>query len=789
MPTTAARVIRVDIVHEMQQAYLDYAMSVIVARALPDARDGLKPVQRRLLYAMHQMGLTPDKPHRKSARIVGEVLGKFHPHGDQAVYEALARLAQPFSMRYPLVDGQGNFGSIDGDPPAAMRYTEARLSPAAMELLRDLSRATVDWVPNFDASLEEPTVLPAALPNLLVNGSTGIAVGMATNIPPHNLGEVVDELVHVLRRWEQWEDITLADLMQRLPGPDFPTGGEIVDDEGLRTAYSTGRGRIRVRGRAHLETPGRGRQQWVVTELPYTVNKARWIEQVAHLVRNGKLQGLADLRDESDRRGIRVVLVLAKGANPQQVLEDLFRLTALEITYSIMLLALVDAAPRVLSLKQLLRVYLEHRLEVVRRRSAHELETLRHRRHILEGLLLALAHLDEVITIIRRSRRVDTARANLRKRFKLSPDQAQAILDMPLRRLAALERKKLEDEHKAVKKRIRELEKLLASPAALREAVAQELLALKARYGDPRRTRLSTYAHATGPVWVVADAQGRLARLPARGKPKTWGREAVAWAVQARPEGAVLAVGEDGTAAMHAVAALPEAETPAHGLVGGTGPLAGLLPVPPEEEAASRVVLTVTAGGRVKATAWEALPGPGSRPFALMRLSAGDRVVAALDARRDGEVMLFTRGGKGIRFAVAEVRPQGLAAGGVAGIKLAADDAVAAAVVTARPERTGVLLVTSAGRGKRVPWEDFPRQKRHGAGVTAWPLPQKARLVAALAVRAREKDATRVTLFLRRHAAKAVRVDAAAWQTRRGRGTALLPLPPGEEVTRVGSIQ
>ncbi|NPA30897.1 MAG: DNA topoisomerase 4 subunit A, partial [Chloroflexi bacterium] len=529
MPATPSRVVPVDIVQEMQQAYLDYAMSVIVARALPDARDGLKPVQRRLLYAMYQMGLTPDKPHRKSARIVGEVLGKYHPHGDQAVYEALARMAQPFSMRYPLVDGQGNFGSVDGDPPAAMRYTEARLAPIALELLRDLGKATVDWAPNFDGSLEEPTVLPAALPNLLVNGSTGIAVGMATNIPPHNLGEVVDALVYMLEHWRKLDEVGLADLMRFIPGPDFPTGGEIVTDaqgdDGLRAAYSTGRGRIRVRGRAHLETPGRGRQQWVVTELPYTVNKARWIEQVANLVRNGKLQGLTDLRDESDRRGMRVVLMLAKGTDPQAVLADLFRQTALETTYSIILLALVDGTPRVLSLKQMLRVYLEHRLEVVRRRSEHELGQLRQRRHILEGLLLALKHLDEVIAIIRRSRRADTARDNLRKRFKLSVAQAQAILDMPLRRLAALERKKLEEEYRAVKKRIRELERLLRSPAALRQAVAAELRDIKARYGDPRRTRLGSQATATGPVWVVADAAGRLTRLPAGVKPKTWGRD------------------------------------------------------------------------------------------------------------------------------------------------------------------------------------------------------------------------------------------------------------------------
>ncbi len=775
MSRTAPRVIPVDIVHEMQQSYLDYAMSVIVARALPDARDGLKPVQRRLLYAMFQMGLTPDKPHRKSARIVGEVLGKYHPHGDQAVYDALARLAQPFSMRYPLVDGQGNFGSVDGDPPAAMRYTEARLAPVAMELLRDLDRATVDWAPNFDDSLQEPTVLPAALPNLLVNGSTGIAVGMATNIPPHNLGEVVDALVHMLRHWERLDDIALSDLMRFIPGPDFPTGGEIVTagarDDGLRTAYSTGRGRIRVRGRAHLETPGRGRRQWVVTELPYTVNKARWIEQVAQLVRNGKLQGLTDLRDESDRRGMRVVLALAKSADADAVLQTLFQHTALEITYSIILLALVDGTPRVLSLKQLLRVYLEHRLTVVRRRSQHELDQRRQRLHILEGLLLALRHLDEVIAIIRRSRRAETARDNLRKRFKLSVAQAQAILDMPLRRLAALERKRLDEEYRAVKKRIRELERLLASPAALRQAVAGELQDLKARYGDARRTLIAGRAAATGTLWVVADAEGRLARLPAGVKPKTWGRDAVAWAVALPADGALLAVGQDGTAAAWIGRALPEAEHPGEGTgwrEGQAAPLAALLPWPAQPDEAR--LFTVTAGGRVKQTAWEALPGPGSPAVTLMRVPSGDRVVAAVPAPLAGEALLVTAQGMAIRFDLAEVRPQGLGAGGVSGIKLAAGDAVVAALVTADPARQGVWLVTSAGRAKRVAWEDFPKQRRHGAGVVAWPLPQGARVAAAWAVPKRARDATRITLYLARSAAKRVRADAAPWQSRRGRG-------------------
>ncbi len=784
MTSVAGRVVPVDIVHEMQQAYLDYAMSVIVARALPDARDGLKPVQRRLLYAMYQMGLTPDKPHRKSARIVGEVLGKYHPHGDQAVYEALARLAQPFAMRYPLVDGQGNFGSIDGDPPAAMRYTEARLTPLAMELLRDLGQATVDWRANFDDSLTEPAVLPAALPNLLLNGSTGIAVGMATNIPPHNLAEVVDALVYLLHHWERLDEIGLDEVLSRLPGPDFPTGGEIVagpeGQNGLRAAYSTGRGRIRLRGKAHLESTGRGRHQWVITELPYTVNKARWIEQVANLARSGKLQGLADLRDESNRQGMRVVLALAKGAEPQALLQALWQHTALEITYSIILLALVEGAPRILPLKALLRVYLEHRLEVVRRRSEYELARRRQRRHILEGLRLALAHLDEVIAIIRRSRRVATAQANLRKRFGLSAEQAQAILDMPLRRLAALERKKLDEEYRAVKKRIRELESLLASPAALRRAVAAELQDLKARYGDPRRTRIAGQATGPSAVWVVADAQGRLARLPAGERPKTWGREAVAWAVVIPPDGAVLAIGMDGVAVTLPVHSLPLTTDLAQGIGwqrGQAQPLVALLPWP--EDPTTGGVLIVSAQGRVKRTPWFSLPRGSASPWPLMRVAAGDRLVAALPVADQGEVLLFTRRGMGIRFALEEVRPQGLAARGVLGIKRAEDDEVVAALFHEQPTRQGVLLISSAGRAKRVAWEDFPRQKRHGAGVVAWPLPSSALLVAALAVKRTSTDAGRVTLYLSRGAAKRIRIDAAPWQSRRGRGQVVVDLKPG----------
>ena len=481
---------KVDIDREMQQAYLDYAMSVIVARALPDARDGLKPVQRRILYAMYDMGIRADSAYKKSARIVGEVLGKYHPHGDAAVYEAMARLAQDFSMRTMLVDGQGNFGSVDGDPPAAMRYTEARLAPPAVDILADLNKNTVDFTPNFDDTLAEPSVLPSAIPNLLVNGATGIAVGMATSIPPHNLGEIVDALVYMLNHWDKLDDIDVDTLMEFVQGPDFPTGGVIFQEqgaEGLEAAYGSGRGRITVQAQAHTEEMERGKSRIIITELPYMVNKSSLIERIAELAREGHLEGLADLRDESDRQGMRIVVELTKNAQPDTVLHELFRRTPMQITFSINLLALVDGEPRTLTLKQALRVYVEHRLAVIKRRAEFDLDKARQRAHILEGYLVALQHLDEVISLIRNASDVDSARSRLMKRFKLTEIQANAILDMQLRRLAALERKKIETEYKETTALIKDLEALLKSPKRMRAVVADELSKVKEAYGDRRR--------------------------------------------------------------------------------------------------------------------------------------------------------------------------------------------------------------------------------------------------------------------------------------------------------------
>src|SRR5215207_1574622 len=489
----------VDIDAQMREAYIDYAMSVIVARALPDARDGLKPVHRRILYAMQELGIRSNTSYKKSARIVGEVLGKFHPHGDSAVYETMARMAQDFSMRYMLIDGQGNFGSVDGDAPAAMRYTEARLHKLAEELLADIDKDTVDFGPNFDDSLEEPLVLPARVPNMLLNGTSGIAVGMATNIPPHNLRELTDAIIFLIDHYETMDDIPLDELIKRIPGPDFPTGGIIVGREGIESAYGTGKGRLVVRGVAHIEEGKGSRHEIIITEIPYQVNKSTLIERIAELVRSDKIDQISDLRDESDQRGMSIVIELKRGAQPKKVLNQLYKYTALQSTFGVQLLALVAdehgrSEPRTLPLKRALQIFIEHRQTVIVRRTNFELAKARARQHILDGYLIALANLDAVIRTIRESQDADVAKTNLVSRFKLSELQAQAILDMQLRRLAALERWKIEEEHKQVTQQIARLEDLLANPKKILALIQDDMRDLAEKYGDDRRTRIAAEA-------------------------------------------------------------------------------------------------------------------------------------------------------------------------------------------------------------------------------------------------------------------------------------------------------
>ncbi|MGB4042789.1 MAG: DNA gyrase subunit A, partial [Thermacetogeniaceae bacterium] len=483
MPTGSS-VIPIDINEEVKRSYLDYAMSVIVGRALPDVRDGLKPVQRRILYAMYDAGITPDKPYKKSAVVVGNVLARYHPHGDAAVYDALVRLAQDFVCRYTLVDGHGNFGSIDGDSPAAMRYTEVRLAPISLQMLADIEQETVDFVPNYDESLKEPAVLPSRIPNLLVNGSAGIAVGMATNIPPHNLSEVIDGLVHLIDHPEA----TIDDLMKHIPGPDFPSAGFILGRDGIRDAYTKGRGSVVMRGKAEIEKGPGNKTRIVITELPYQVNKARLIERIAELVREKKIEGVSDLRDESDRTGMRIVIDVKRDANPQVILNRLYKHTKLQDTFGVIMIALVDGEPRTLNLKQLLDHYLQHQITVTRRRSQYQLRRAQERLHIVEGLVIALDHIDEVINLIRSSRTDQEARSGLMEQFGLSELQAQAILDMRLKRLTGLEREKVLDEKQELEKRIRYLEALLASEQKIRGVVRKELLEVKKKFGDERRT-------------------------------------------------------------------------------------------------------------------------------------------------------------------------------------------------------------------------------------------------------------------------------------------------------------
>ena len=571
---------QIDIDAEMRDSYLSYAMSVIVSRALPDARDGLKPVQRRILYAMHDMGLMPATQHRKSARVVGEVLGKYHPHGDQSVYDAMVRMAQDFSLRYTLVDGQGNFGSIDGDAAAAMRYTEVRMQSVGRDMLQDIDKNTVSFGSNFDDSLKEPLVLPASIPNLLVNGSAGIAVGMATSIPPHNLVEVIDALDFMLTNWERLDEINVSDLMKYIEGPDFPTGGLVFrsregkdgkEMDALAAAYGSGRGKVMVRAKAHVEQLARNKSRIVITELPYQANKTNLLNRIAELHRNGKLEGLTDLRDESDRNGMRIILETTRTVDPRDTLAELFRLTPLQSTFSINLVALVDDEPRVLTLKQALRVYLDHRLEIVRRRAEYDLDKARQRAHILAGLIKALDHLDEVIDIIRRSRTTATAQQNLMKKLKLSEIQARAILDMQLRRLAGLERKKIQDEYKEKLKLIKELEKLLGSPELMRGVVREELQQVKAQYGDTRRTQIvsktggevvsTTDLIPDENVWVMVGQEGTVARTTSASMINipTKPDEQPLKLLQANTQDIIYFFGADGMAASMPVYQLPQA--------------------------------------------------------------------------------------------------------------------------------------------------------------------------------------------------------------------------------------
>ncbi len=727
---------QINIESEMREAYLSYAMSVIVSRALPDARDGLKPVHRRILYAMHDMGIGAGSAHKKSARIVGEVLGKYHPHGDGAVYETMVRMAQDFSMRYMLIDGQGNFGSIDGDGAAAMRYTEARTARIGDQLLVDINKETVDFVENFDGTLNEPAVLPALAPNLLINGASGIAVGMSTNIPPHNLREVCDALAHMLAHWERLEEIDVDELMQFVKGPDFPTGGVIYKMRGeenmLRQAMATGRGKITLRAKVHIEDMGRGKSRIIVSELPYQTNKTTLVERIASLVRGGRLDGLVDLRDESDRQNpVRLVIELQRGAEVTEVLVKLFKLTPLQSTFGIIMLALVDGQPRTLGLKQALRVFLDHRLEVVVRRSEYDLARARERAHVLEGLLIALDNLDEVVKTIRKSRNSDTARRNLVKNFAVTEVQAQAILEMPLRRLASLEIRRIRDEYKEKRRLIKSLEDLLASPEKQRAHIAAELAKVKEEFGDRRRTIVAE-GEATGVTQadflmpeektvVMLSTKGHLGRTHGDEAPKiTTGTKQPPRLLQHSTTTQILYLfAADGYCATLPVQQIPQVKQAAEGMqfndltaLGDKRRVVSFLCLPIDLQ--TGYVCLFTAQGQVKRLQVVDLPGVMSHEFSVMKLAKRDRIVAVLYSNAMDELLLTTASGQVIRFNEEDVRPTGLASGGVRGIELTNDRAVAACAVSGKA--THFWHIDKRGHASLAELSRIPAQNRGGKG-------------------------------------------------------------------------
>jgi len=742
----------VNIEDEMRSSYLDYAMSVIVSRALPDVRDGLKPVQRRILYAMNGIGLSHASAYKKSARIVGEVLGKYHPHGDTSVYEAMVRLAQDFSMRCVLVDGQGNFGSMDNDPPAAMRYTEARLAAIAERMLVDIDKETVNFVPNFDDSLTEPSVLPTQLPNLLINGGSGIAVGMATNIPPHNLGEVCDALSYLIDNPEA----TIEELIQFIKGPDFPTGGIILGQEGIKHAYATGHGRVVVRAKTHVgDIPGVGRRQIVVTELPYQTNKAALVEKIAELVKDKKISGISELRDESDRQGMRIVIELRREAQPRQVLNNLYKHTPMQSTFFINMLALVDRQPRVISLKEALQYYIDFRHEVITRRSQFELKVAKARAHILEGLKIALDQIDRVISTIRKAETADEARRNLMTGFGLSQAQAQAILDMQLRRLANLERRKILDEYTEVLKNIAYLEDLLANPRRILALIREEVGELKSKYGDPRRTEIveqgvmefseeDLIPHQR--VVVTLSSRGFIKRIPSRTyKPQHRGGKGIIGMVTREADAVrFLTVADTHDSLLFftnrgKVFCLKCYELPADSTRTAKGTaVVNLFPITADERVTAMVAVTgftpdtfllmATCRGKIKKTAVNNFASVRSSGLIAIDLGAGDELVATCMATDQDDVILAASRGQSIRFAVSSLRATSRTSGGVRGIRLAPGDRVVD-MDCAYPDAF-VLVVTTGGFGKLTPVSRYPRQHRAGSGVRTFKITQKTGEVA-----------------------------------------------------------
>ena len=799
------KVIDVKIEEEMQKSFIDYAMSVIVSRAIPDVRDGLKPVHRRILYSMYELGLTPDKGFSKSARIVGDVLGKYHPHGDTSVYDAMVRMAQDFSTRYLLVEGHGNFGSVDGDSPAAMRYTEARMARITTEMLADINKDTVDFAPNFDETLKEPQVLPARFPNLLVNGSSGIAVGMATNIPPHNLGEVIDGVVALIDD----PDISIEELMDYIKGPDFPTGGIILGREGIRQAYTTGRGRIITRAKTHIEEIGANRARIVVTEIPYQVNKARLIERIAELVRDKRIEGISDIRDESDRHGMRIVIDLKRDVNPNVVLNYLFKHTQMQETFGANMLALVDGQPRVMNLKEILYHYIDHQKDVIIRRTKYDLDKAEARAHILEGLLIALDHIDEVINLIRSSRTDQIAKEGLMEKFALSEKQAQAILDMRLRRLTGLERDRLVEEYEGLLNTIKELKDILANDHLQYAIIKEELLAIKNKYNDDRRTEITS---APGDIDIedLIDEHDVVLTLTHLGyvkrtpldtyKSQRRGGRGIT-GLQTREEDFVFDLFITSThqrllvfTSLGKVYELKAYEIPEAGRQARGTAIINLLELMPGERVQAvipvnefeedKYLLMCTKSGLVKKTPLEEYQNIRKGGLIAINLRDGDEVIGVQLTDGDMEVLLASYKGMCIRFHESHVRPMGRAAMGVRGIQLDEDDYVIDMGLVFREGQ--ILTISENGYGKRTPIDEYRSQKRGGRGIITMKITEKTGNLVALKVVNEDDELMMINsegIIIR------IGVDEISTMSRNTQGVMLMRIEEGNKVVSVAKIK
>ncbi len=804
MTTIFEKVVPVSLEEEMKSSYIDYAMSVIVARALPDVRDGLKPVHRRVLYGMHELGVAHNKPYKKSARIVGEVLGKYHPHGDSAIYDTMVRMVQDFSLRYPLVDGQGNFGSVDGDSAAAMRYTEARMARISEEMLRDLDKNTVNFVNNFDESLQEPTVMPSYLPNLLINGSSGIAVGMATNIPPHNITEVIDGCVKVIEN----PNLKAEELIKIIKAPDFPTGGIIYGYEGVREALLTGRGRVVIRAKANVETHKNDRESIVITELPYQVNKANLITKMAELVREDKLKDISNIRDESDRDGLRVVVELKRDAQPAVVLNQLFKHTQMQVTFGVIMLALVNGTPKVLTVRECIDHFLDHRMEVLIRRTKYDLDAAERRAHILEGYIIALDNIDEVIETIKKSKDVETAKNNLMRKFKLSEIQAKAILDMRLQRLTGLERKKIEDEYKEVIKLIEKLKYILDTEKKRKQIIKDELLLLKEKYGDERRTEI-IYDYkdfslediiAQEDVVVTISHQGFIKRFPVSGyrKQSRGGKGVIGSGTKeedfiehmfiASTHHYIMFFTDKGKCYWLKVHEIPESGRASKGRS-----LLNLVEKDKDEKISAfitvkeytedKFIVMATERGTIKKTVLSAYSNIRKGGINAINLVEGDRLVEAKLSDGSSDIIIGTKHGLAIRFNEKDVRDMGRTATGVRGVNLGKNDIVIGMIVTKNCDT--LLVVTDKGYGKRTEIDDYRITRRGGKGVITVKTSDKNGLMIAMMEVNDNDELVIITTqgMVIRQSVKELRVMG-----RNTQGVRLIKLNDGDEIADIARV-